>query len=643
MSAAGRFRHVARADCVLDYRHLKKLSISPPFNFQHVSHTARTQLPPLESTSQKDLVAEFWAVSAYQSPRQQLHGIDAEDLTAKHESMGITRGSPSSRPTSPTSPTLNLHQPRVASPLGDVLCADDADDTEPREAYFNDRSGTAHRSLRSADPVFHPRRSSSVGAMGFQYSSPAVSKQAARPAIAQDDTNNQTRAVGPSESSAALDAVPEESVDRVSSSPRTSGKRVRKSSTSSKQDLAKRPSQSSLKSSRECGTSRRTFMVPAGKADSIAATRSSCYTHRSAASSSNADLPGPGTGTDPTWEDDVDFCYELEAEASCDFDWDNGQHEREPSVESDGGVLLYPHTFTPPSTSKSPSKTPKQKASVGSLSAASPSGASSAKTRMSVGHRGFLEARHSRQASRESLTGPAIAPSTLKVTLTPGSLGGLSPIFSVIGAEDEIPKLSPALGAMHFSGFDSNGVESLSDPESTRSGGSKHRKSSSYGSYESISRPAPASRDTARWSVASISNVPDLLHSHRNDKLPLQGKRISTPLEVKSRKSGVQVPHIRSVSSTSALRPDRTPQEGAEKLIMRRPKTPEDRALLQAAGRAVQRGRPGTPNRFSRLLSPPPELPGDSARLSATNSSPDVSPCRLSQFPVPPSVPEGWI
>ncbi|OLN81586.1 hypothetical protein CCHL11_05487 [Colletotrichum chlorophyti] len=59
----------------------RKLQISGPYNFQHVTHTNRDHLPDLQRGSRAELVTEFSAIRAGQRPTTgSLKGIDVEDL-----------------------------------------------------------------------------------------------------------------------------------------------------------------------------------------------------------------------------------------------------------------------------------------------------------------------------------------------------------------------------------------------------------------------------------------------------------------------------------------------------------------------------------------------------------------------------------
>ncbi|PGG98995.1 hypothetical protein GX51_06492 [Blastomyces parvus] len=95
--------------------HSLKQNISDPFDFQHVTHTSPSQLPPMDGCQLHDIVTEFSVIRASQRPGHELKGIRAESLHFQNfSSDNISTGndaSPSlsdsksqhahSRPTSP--------------------------------------------------------------------------------------------------------------------------------------------------------------------------------------------------------------------------------------------------------------------------------------------------------------------------------------------------------------------------------------------------------------------------------------------------------------------------------------------------------------------------------------------------------------
>ncbi|EER27432.1 hypothetical protein CPC735_027680 [Coccidioides posadasii C735 delta SOWgp] len=63
-----------------DMHEFLKRNISEPFDFQHVTHTHQSQLPPIEYTHPHDLATEFSIIRASQRPKTELKGIRAESL-----------------------------------------------------------------------------------------------------------------------------------------------------------------------------------------------------------------------------------------------------------------------------------------------------------------------------------------------------------------------------------------------------------------------------------------------------------------------------------------------------------------------------------------------------------------------------------
>ncbi|TQN68965.1 hypothetical protein CSHISOI_06505 [Colletotrichum shisoi] len=80
-SIFGRRRTLRQDDLGDDSALARKLQISGPYNFQHVTHTKRDHLPDLQRGSRAELVTEFSAIRAGQRPTTgQPRGFDVEDL-----------------------------------------------------------------------------------------------------------------------------------------------------------------------------------------------------------------------------------------------------------------------------------------------------------------------------------------------------------------------------------------------------------------------------------------------------------------------------------------------------------------------------------------------------------------------------------
>lgn len=715
----------------LDYRHLRKASISPPFNFEHVTHTARTQLPPLETVDERDLKAEFWAASAYQRPRRHLTGIKAEDLSAKLPAIGVERGSPSSRPTSPVAVEFPGEIPLVGllPVVGsiDETVFDEINDTKfepdpalqrlhqtqqsPRLARryssmsaLNEQKQSSGRSVQSRGTFYKDDESSPPsqdkvqeqrGRYGHRSpppvtyydasdSSPSprrvLQQHRSRPPRTYFETNDSSESDAPSDRTLPYRSRASPEASSKGFSPPAGASHVSPGKVSTTEDepvspltpsrtglhgvcggmqdlsepfhyidrsklplpplpqaqVSKQASLSSLNVS-DLSNSSCLSISSSDRPSSVKSKRSSQSAHKSPAESNTStasDARRPSILSDATWEDDVDFCYEQNAESTCQFDWNTTPKSvRDQSIaDSEGGegrltTWLAPSPIlgseSPPSSRAAPS----EDRTILHPRMDSPSQHSRGS---SVGHRGFLAARLGsnkngpRRGSADRGFKAKYGPPAIGVTPSPAPVNILSPVLSVSGDQPEPTKPPFSPGTLHFHAFDGANrasAEYLSDQESTSTGYTKHSKSSSYGSYESVLRPGAsnAGRDAARWSVASVNSVPELVHSKRKSKASLHKGLISKPLESLPQSPGDQdsFPEgCTAVPPASQIEPMRYT------FVMRRPESVSDRTVLQAAGRAVQRGRPTTPT-LSRLL-------GDEYRPQRASSA-------------QPPGPQGWI
>jgi hypothetical protein len=212
----------------------------------------------------------------------------------------------------------------------------------------------------------------------------------------------------------------------------------------------------------------------------------------------------------------------------------------------------------------------------------------------SVGHRGFLAARN---ASSDKLT--KTPPLTLEVIEDSG-------VSWTAPTSLTTPTDPPTQSIYNHSYFPMDG-DYLSDPESTRPGGSNHRKSSSHGSFDSSGRSLQTATESTRWSSASTSSIPDLMHSHRKSVRKSLASSVSKPLE--------SVPHSpdgrdAALDYLAADPPSTQDHATSDGMLMRRPGT-GDRTLLFQSGRVVQRGRQSTtPSRMAIHSLPPDDQEG---------------------------------
>lgn len=494
-----------------DHAHLRKQTISPPFNFQHLSHTRRKHVPDLATVDEKGL-SRVQAQSTQQAPTRHLQGITVEDLSQKLDATGLPRMSTSSRPTTPCLPEPSSGPGHSVSRSVDV--------THGREAMTPIQGRPRAASCQTRTPL--QRNPSSRSQMvRLSMNNPNIPDSELKPPFA-----TQVQHCSPSEvkyrSQQPLPALPQRDGSKRSS---------------------KRMTVDSQLSSTTSGDT----------ASSSASPRSSqCIRPAAAGPWSIRDERGSTAGlSEASWEDDVDFCYEQEAESTCQFNWD--EHEE----AADGAFRLS--KLLPPSDGSRTS----------ALFASAPQNTSPLQRRRSsiVGHRGFQHAR----------TTSVIHEAPDHEMGAQESQDELAP-----ASEESKPMFGPEV--MHLG----NSIPSISDAASSRTDGSRHVKSNSCGSYESGVRPMAPSSENGHSSVASLSSIPELIHSNT------------------------------ACSSTEAVVPQEPTESTASSKeqqhamvcdIMRKPSTMSNRALWQA-GRVVQGRRPSTlSSKISRMPSAPAQRP----------------------------------
>lgn len=608
------------AHCLIDERHLTKQAISPPFNFMHVTHTEKSKLPALDTVDEKDLPGEFWSVSAYQRPRRHLHGIKAEDLRKKRPPREMS-------PISPVS--TNTNRPPVSPIVEDAF--DNVPPVIPQrskrmtpldETMFDGISHTifdTEDGVLSLEPakqvVRYPKRYSSLNALD-ELSKAAGEEPSANTfyessSNASEDPGSRTVSPNIVDDQPDKSKLPASNIDILADVPNFPLPPLPN----------KRPSQNQFKK----------FMAPSGAPNisvvipqpvsprSKRSSRSLKSSLKSPTFSPHSDSRNSMTFFDVNnWEDDVDFYYEQGAESTCDFNWDIVGAPRKLSAQTDSSQLSIPqsyHAVSPAVSNDSTSSFRFRESNTSTETIAErrksrvaqpPSHHRRGSSVASVGHRGFLAARKSSTdltALAENATLPPI-----QISANSARVSVLSPVFSVTGADDEPQKLPFTPDALKFPRFDSVITDNLSDPESNRnSGSSKHRKSSSYGSHESTARPPPnAAKESNRWSVASVSSLPDLLHPRRS-KTFLSKTIISAPLETLPQSPPIEMD---GAQESTVVPRELQSQPVRNSFVMRRPQHSGDRAAMQAAGRMVQRRsiRPETGQRMSTIIQTPDGL-----------------------------------
>ncbi|TDZ23841.1 hypothetical protein Cob_v002798 [Colletotrichum orbiculare MAFF 240422] len=370
-------RRTFRQDAIGDEPTLgKKLQISGPYNFQHVTHTRRDHLPDLQRGSRAELVTEFSAIRAGQRPTTgSLKGIDVEDL---HFSNFSSEALPQHRQedaaaTDPRS-EFTLSRPPVISRQSRPASA-------PRRSIKHTRSQEQLRSNATrpapprpprspinedaaappSPPAASPRTASRVSALHRDSDSPDITTTVERPRTS-GGLPQTAPSMAETETSETpvptLDLLSEESALEVMTDPRFSHAITTPddaawpltASTSFSYEMAlpdvpeeeenhalpkhDRASlistNSSLRGSQSVPVLRklaRTQVVvdeterpPSGASDTLGTM--DLYAAQAAIERALEEEEALDAFHRASWEDDIDYCYEHEVEADCDYAWE---------------------------------------------------------------------------------------------------------------------------------------------------------------------------------------------------------------------------------------------------------------------------------------------------------------------------------
>ncbi|KAK1598752.1 uncharacterized protein LY79DRAFT_505707 [Colletotrichum navitas] len=373
----------------------RKLQISGPYNFQHVTHTKRDHLPDLERGSRAELVTEFSAIRAGQRPTTgQPRGIEVEDLhfanfssEALHtqrdttaptsepraeppnRSLIITRhiGPPSAprrlikrtrsqeqlrsspprpapprpprspireEPMSPTLPASPLPPPRSSSRIATRY-------TASQDSLATTDSNPERPQISTPFDLGAEAIEAPVAAQGIPSSGEGLEALADPPfshaITTPDDAAWPLTASTSFSCEGALPDVPEEEEQYVPSGESCGSLPSTRSSLRGSQSVPvlRRLAQTQDESERPLSGASDTL----GSFDMFAA-QIALQEVLETEEVAEASLPA-------NWEDDIDYCYEHEAEANCDYAWDRPSLDlvRDGFVESsfyDDSFLIAP-------------------------------------------------------------------------------------------------------------------------------------------------------------------------------------------------------------------------------------------------------------------------------------------------------------
>lgn len=356
--------------------------ISSPFDFQHLTHTNSQHLQQALESSQNELVAEFWAHRASQMPNKELRGIKVEDLNSTNassealsnatqpgsDSSSISRSSivsPKTRdvpknqspspktdpqavrhtrsmgsfsqpipPTSPKSPrNQESHVPMVPPPrMSSRLASARGEDTPIAQAVS---SGQAVNSGRRSSGIwqnsFHRPSVSNefINDLPFIPHAVTTPDDSAMPAVSPPWNANELEHIAEEEEgyfgrksydqsvlySPSPEMSPTQKPDTGSDLPLRSdnmGPHEHLKSFANHRPTRPRPL------SQMSDTLGAPFCPPLSGKKTPGAMgalqRSATMRRRSTFFRSLEDTN--------TWEDDIDYCYDIGADADCDFEWD---------------------------------------------------------------------------------------------------------------------------------------------------------------------------------------------------------------------------------------------------------------------------------------------------------------------------------
>ncbi|KAF2720568.1 hypothetical protein K431DRAFT_304216 [Polychaeton citri CBS 116435] len=567
------------------YLHLKKQTISPPFNFQHVTHTVRKQLPSLDKVDEKDLPARFWAVSAYQTPRKHLNGIKADDITQSWLPM-ISRPSSVARPRS-----LGVSDHRSSkichSPTQLVRYADSSisygklgspvPQLQQCQAHL-DKSGCA---LSSFSPI-----RSEVPGNCHDSAQPFEMVGSDDLPLRQAQTNLQDLSKGVHDHSNQLTKSSEATFETAQDeSDSTSWLWI---STQFPQPPTHRrvdsfvavpnPRRGHLRDDQlmrlQQPDNRSDPALKSSAAPTAGKRIESFHRVSPELSVSGTEMPNRVKDEKASWEDDIDYAYGQKLESTCNFDWAENiiavRNKYKARATPRSQQLLFSCASTNNDSEES------------LASALPPIGPAFARshfqvahrTRPSVGHHGFVEARKARGEVLSRNTA-SVQPKLHVAADGPGERP-LSPMLSIASMGDRLFSQMPSSKTSKCTYSDC-----LSDPESVLTRGSGHRKSSSCSSCESF-----------RQLSSSSSSTPDLLSQCKlKGRFPLDMPRLG-------HQDQEQTPEQASGESHEQGSPElrRGSEHGVA--MTRRLETPGERAVLGAASVAAkkQQRSPATPS-----------------------------------------------
>lgn len=318
--------------------HQRQHFISEPYNFQHVTHTQKDHLPNMERRPVNELVSEFSAIRASQTPANgQLKGIEAQDLhfdnfsseALVEDQTTISTGSPQRNVLRKSSGSH--HQSLTHSRSHDNLRTALARPLLSPNCPIALPARTSSRSASiSLDPMMAPIIERPYPNEGFRRPAPfklsTPPPRPARDATEEYFTNPPAQRSLPDESEWPLAASPgfgAELADVQEEDEEIMPKRSHNTSTPNG-DLRLSRSSPALQKTPE--------NLPTERHDARMSLILGQTPTRRFSVSRRAPSPDFQFATD-SWESDIDWCYENEVEADCDYEWERPSPKQERCAE----------------------------------------------------------------------------------------------------------------------------------------------------------------------------------------------------------------------------------------------------------------------------------------------------------------------
>ncbi|KAH7140588.1 hypothetical protein EDB81DRAFT_654626 [Dactylonectria macrodidyma] len=344
----------------------RKLQISGPFNFQHVTHTPRDQIASLQRGNRQELMAEFSTlrVSGPTSAPGAMRGPDSQEIhfpNYSSESVGGQDASMASLPRPPPVPRQSAPASGTRRLMKHARSQEQLRASPPRPPVRPPRSPIEQSISPAFAPVPPPRVSSRQsmqrnGSPTSDLDRPLTSGGFRRPQPFSLDENSEQPLAGSHGYMPESDFVhvDETRFSHALTTPDDAAWPLATPGLSYESPLADVPEEeehfvfthrpraslasntSSLRFSQSVPALRTMSQRMSGASDTLGPLETSTA-HR-ATGSGQPDGSGSVSPIRESWEDDIDYCYEHEADANFNYEWerpslDVGRLDMAPPVE----------------------------------------------------------------------------------------------------------------------------------------------------------------------------------------------------------------------------------------------------------------------------------------------------------------------